>query len=70
MDAGGWDDRNLGIIDLETVTITDIGPYGNLNEIGFVNDEFYGTTGNQGGQNIRRSNENSEILAKNKRLTD
>lgn len=49
LDAGGEDNRRLGIIDLTTGAISDIGVLGNMNDIGFVNDQLYATTGSSGG---------------------
>jgi len=52
LDGVGAENRNLGIINLETGAIADIGSCGNLNDIGFVNDNLYGTTGSYTGQNF------------------
>ena len=50
LDAGDATSRRLGIIDVSTGEITDIGVIGNMNDIGFVNGQLYATTGSYSGQ--------------------
>jgi PKD repeat protein len=64
-DAGSATSRRLGIIDLGTGAISDIGNIGNMNDIGFVNGQLYATTGSYVGQafyEVDKSDASSTML--------